>query len=43
MNNSKSEIIYHILTMINVGFIEEIIFRGFLFKMMAQENIKNGY
>lgn len=40
MNNSKSEIIYHILTMINVGFIEEIIFRGFLFKMMAQENIK---
>ena len=26
--------------MINVGFIEEIIFRGFLFKMMAKDNIK---
>lgn len=39
INNSKSEIIFHILTMINVGFIEEIIFRGFLFKMMAKDNI----
>ena len=27
--------------MINVGFIEEIIFRGFLFKMMAKDNIKS--
>lgn len=26
--------------MINVGFIEEVIFRGFLFKMMAKENVK---
>ena len=26
--------------MINVGFIEEIIFRGFLFKMMAKESVK---
>ena len=40
INNSSSEIIFHILTMINVGFIEEIIFRGFLFKMMAKDNIK---
>lgn len=40
INNSKSEIIFHILTMINVGFIEEIIFRGFLFKMMAKDNIQ---
>ena len=39
-NNSKNEIIFHILTMINVGFIEEIIFRGFLFKMMAKESVK---
>ena len=28
------------MTMINVGFIEEVIFRGFLFKMMAKENVK---
>lgn len=40
VNNTKSEIIFHILTMINVGFLEEIIFRGFLFKMMAKENVK---
>jgi len=40
INNSSSEIIFYILTMINVGFIEEIIFRGFLFKMMAKDNVK---
>ncbi len=40
ISNTRSEIIFHILTMINVGFIEEIIFRGFLFRMMAQRNIK---
>ena len=26
--------------MINIGFIEEIIFRGFLFKMMSKDNVK---
>ena len=26
--------------MLNVGFIEEIIFRGFLFKMMEKDNVK---
>lgn len=41
INNSVSEIVFHILTMINIGFIEEIIFRGFLFKMMAKTNIKS--
>ncbi len=41
INNSNSEILFHILTMINVGFIEEIIFRGFLFKMMEKDNIKS--
>lgn len=40
INNSTNEIIFHILTMINVGFIEEIIFRGFLFKMIEKTNIK---
>lgn len=39
INNSPSEIVLHILTMINIGFIEEIIFRGFLFKMMAKNNV----
>lgn len=41
INNSPSEIIFHILTMLNIGFIEEIIFRGFLFKMMAKSNVKS--
>lgn len=41
INNTTSEIIFYILTMINIGFIEEIIFRGFLFKMMAKDNVKS--
>ena len=41
INHSSSEIIFHILTMINIGFIEELIFRGFLFKMMAKNNVKS--
>lgn len=40
INNSVSEIIFFILNMINVGFIEEVIFRGFLFKMMEKDNVK---
>lgn len=40
ISNFTSEIVLHILTMINIGFIEEIIFRGFLFKMMAKNNVK---
>ena len=40
INNSTSEIVFHFLNMINVGFIEEIIFRGFLFKMMEKDNVK---
>lgn len=39
INNSVSEIIFHILSMIFIGFLEEIIFRGFLFKMMEKDNI----
>ena len=41
VNHSISEIIFHILNMINIGFIEEIIFRGFLFKMMAKDDVKS--
>lgn len=41
MNHSAGEILFHILTMINIGFIEELIFRGFLFKMMAKDNVKS--
>ena len=40
INHTKNEIVFHILTMVNVGFLEEIIFRGFLFKMMAKDNLK---
>lgn len=41
INNSASEIVFHILTMINIGFIEELIFRGFLFRMMAKSSINS--
>lgn len=41
INNSYSEILFHILTMLNIGFLEEIIFRGFLFKMMEKNNVKS--
>lgn len=41
INHTPSEIIFHIISMINVGFIEEIIFRGFLFRMMEKENVKS--
>jgi len=40
INNTTSEIVFHILTMLNIGFLEEIIFRGFLFKMMEKDNVK---
>lgn len=40
INNSAKVIIFHILTMLNVGFIEEIIFRGFLFRLMEKINLK---
>lgn len=38
INNTTKEIIFNTINMINVGFIEEIIFRGFLFKMMEKNN-----
>lgn len=41
INNSIEGIIFYILTMLNIGFIEEIIFRGFLFKMMEKDNVKS--
>ena len=40
LDNKTSDIIFHILNMFNIGFIEEIIFRGFLFKMMEKDNVR---
>lgn len=40
IQSSAREILFHILTMCNIGFLEEIIFRGFLFKMMEKDNVK---
>ena len=39
INNSNLEITFYILTMIIVGFIEDIIFRGFLFKAIEKDNV----
>ena len=36
---SADKIIFYMLTMINVGFIEEIVFRGLLFRMMEKDNV----
>ena len=41
INHSAREILFHILTMINIGFIEELIFRGFLFRMMEKNDVKS--
>ena len=38
VKNSVSEILFHTLTMINVGFLEEMIFRGILYKSMEKDN-----
>lgn len=38
---SVTEIVIYMLSMVCVGFLEEIIFRGFLFQMMAKDNIKS--
>ena len=40
LDHKTSDIIFHILNMFNIGFIEEIIFRGFLFKMMEKDNVR---
>lgn len=41
LNHTAAETIFYILTMLNIGFIEEIIFRGFLFRMMAKSNLRS--
>ncbi len=41
MNMSPLETALYIISMLCVGFIEEVIFRGFLFKAMAKDNIKS--
>ncbi|MBR6737961.1 MAG: CPBP family intramembrane metalloprotease [Clostridia bacterium] len=40
VKNTPLEILFHTITMLNVGFIEELIFRGYLFKMMEKSNVK---
>lgn len=41
MNNTRTEVMFHFIMMVNVGFIEEVIFRGFLFKLMEKSNVKS--
>lgn len=40
IKNSPSEILFYILTMVNIGFLEEIIFRGILYKSIEKDNKK---
>lgn len=41
LNYSIESTVCHVVTMLCVGFLEEIIFRGFLFKAMAKNNVKS--
>ncbi|MBQ6835581.1 MAG: CPBP family intramembrane metalloprotease [Clostridia bacterium] len=41
MNMSLAETIFYACSMICVGFLEELIFRGFLFKAMSKDGIKS--
>lgn len=41
LNTSLTETVLYILTMLCVGFLEEVIFRGLLFKAMAENGIKS--
>ena len=37
---TPSAIIFYILAMLTVGFLEKLIFRGFLYNLLAKENVK---
>ena len=41
LNKSPLEVLLYILSMFCVGFLEEMIFRGFLFKAMAENGVKS--
>ncbi len=41
LNVTVFETILYILSMLCVGFLEEVIFRGFLFKAMCKDNVKS--
>lgn len=41
LNNTPIEILFYILSMLCIGFLEEIIFRGFLYQMMAKDSEKS--
>lgn len=41
VNLSALEIVCHVILMLCVGFVEEVVFRGFLFKAMARDNVKS--
>lgn len=40
IQNTGTEILFYFIMMLNVGFIEELIFRGFLFRMMEKTNLR---
>lgn len=40
MNFTLIETLFYVLSMLLVGFLEEVIFRGFLFKAMCKDNVK---
>lgn len=41
LNDSLGDVVCRIVCMLCVGFLEEVIFRGFLFRAMAKDNVKS--
>lgn len=40
VQNTAAQILCHVIMMLCVGFIEEMIFRGYLFRMMEKDNLR---
>ena len=40
LNRTPGQIFFYVLSMLNVGLIEELVFRGFLFRMMAKDHLR---
>ena len=41
MNMSTAETVFYVISMVCVGFLEEIIFRGFLFRAMEKDGVRS--